>query len=334
MNDNNDDLYLYFIKEISNYSRVNLRDTTYIGIGTNPRTNKLENFTPRIDQLILRCLNNLDGSLRIIHFDKLLQNNISFLHEYFNSKNFEYDSSDHMHIWRSQDHKIEVIINCFDFYYNKYKPFLDDFVEMTLKNPNKKSKMFLQDFSGNDSSNMFKQLYNESVDQTRFKQQILFDISYGENHCDIDLLKYEPIYDSDNNIINITLMKIDELRPYLDYHPLIREHILKYYTTQYRNITDIIPVDIRRKMLVEIKNQTQNLVCYKYLYTIESSYDDIINVLRNELTIIINILKEINFMTPEKEAIIEELLTNYKNYTFDSKPSIYDWSTGFNKILN
>lgn len=129
-------------------------------------------------------------------------------------------------------------------------------------------------------------------------------------------------------------MDINELRPYLDYHPLIKEHILKYYTSQYRQITDIIPVDIRRKMLVEIKKENQRLVCYKNMYTINSSYEDIINVLTNELNIIINIFKEINYITLEKEEIIQNLLINYKNYTFDTKPSIYDWSLGFNKILN
>jgi hypothetical protein len=129
-------------------------------------------------------------------------------------------------------------------------------------------------------------------------------------------------------------MDIDELKPHLNYHPLIKDHIYKFYTKKYRDITDIIPVDIRRKMLVEIRNENHRLVCYKHLYSIESSYDDIINVLRNELSIIINILKEIKFATPEKEAIIEDLLTNYKNYTFESKPSIYDWSTRFNNILN
>ena len=82
------------------------------------------------------------------------------------------------------------------------------------------------------------------------------------------------------------------------------------------------------------KKQNHKLVCYKNLYTINSSYQDIINILRNELYIIINIFKEIKFMTPEKEKYIEELLTNYKDYTFESKLTIYDWSTGFNKILN
>jgi hypothetical protein len=129
------------------------------------------------------------------------------------------------------------------------------------------------------------------------------------------------------------LMNIDELRPYLDYHPIIKEHIHKFYTKKYRDITDIIPVDIRRKMLVETKNENQRLVCYRNLYTIESSYNEIINILRNELTIIFDILREIKLITPEKEAMIQDLLDNYKNYTFDSKPSIYDWSTGFNKIL-
>jgi hypothetical protein len=57
------------------------------------------------------------------------------------------------------------------------------------------------------------------------------------------------------------------------------------------------------------------------------------NVLSNEIMKIILILKEIKYMTPEKENMINELLINYKNYTFDTKPSIYDWSTGFNKII-
>lgn len=336
MNNQDDSLYLYYLKEISNYSRANLMDTICVGIGTNPRINKLEQFIPRIDQVIMRFLTNLDGTLRIIHFDQLFQNSIMFLHEYFHSKNFDYDHSmeeNNMHIWRSSDHKIEVIINTFNFNYNEYKPFLYDLVEMTLKNPVKSAKMFLQDFSGGTSEPIFRQLYTEFVDRERFKQRILFDISYGDNHCDIDLLKYEPIFDQHNNIINIMLMDIDELRPYLDYHPLIKDHIHKFYTNQYRQITDIIPVDIRRKMLVELKNENHSLVCYKNLYTIESSYDDIINILRNELTIIFNILSEIKFITPEKEAIIQDLLTNYKNYTFDSKPSIYDWSTRFNSIL-
>jgi hypothetical protein len=128
-------------------------------------------------------------------------------------------------------------------------------------------------------------------------------------------------------------MDINELRPFLDYHPSIKEHILKYYIGQYRQIIDIIPVDIRRKMLVEQKNQQHKLISYKNLYNIDSSYEDIINVLSKEIMEIILILKEIKYMTPEKENIINELLTNYKNYTFDTKPSIYDWSIGFNKIL-
>jgi hypothetical protein len=341
--DQDDNLHLFFLKEISDYSCVNLRDIIYVGIGTNPRVHKLDDFTPRIDQILPKFLNLTspeynydDKTYRIIHFDKLIENNIIFLHEYFNSKNYEYDSSmnnNNIHIWRSSDHKVEVMINCYNFYYDKYKIFLEDLIEMTFKNPNKNSKMFLQDFSGNDSSNIFKQLYTESVDKILFKNRILFDVSYGENHCDIDLLKYEPIYDKNNNIINIMLMDINELRPYLNYHELINENILKYYSNQYRKITDIIPVDIRRKMLVEEKNQQHNLVSYKNLYTINSSYEDIVNVLSNEIMNIILILREIKFMTPEKEAIIHELLTNYKNYTFESKPSIYDWSIGFNKIL-
>ena len=334
---NDDNIYVFFLNEISNYCRLNPMDNICIGIGTNPRVNILEEFTPKIDQVIMNFLYKLDGTLRIIHFDELIKYNITFLHQYFHSKNFVYDNTmeqNNMYIWRSSDYKIEIIINCYNFYYEQYKPFLCDLVEMTLKNSNKLSKMFLQDFSGGNSFDMFKELYDESINKDKFKQRILFDITYGKNQCDIDLLVYEPIYDQNNNILNILLMNINELRPYLDYHSLIKDHIYKFYEKKYRDITNIIPVDFRRKMLIEIKNENHKLVCYKNLYTISSSYQDIINILRNELFIIIDIFKEIKFMTPEKEKYIEELLTNYKDYTFESKLTIYDWSTGFNKILN
>jgi hypothetical protein len=50
--DQDENLYQFFLKEICDYSRLHLRDIIYVGIGTNPRVSKLDDFTPRIDQIL------------------------------------------------------------------------------------------------------------------------------------------------------------------------------------------------------------------------------------------------------------------------------------------
>jgi hypothetical protein len=326
----------FCLSEISNYNRLNSRDITFVGIGTTPRITNLDQFTDRIDQIIPLFIKNIkEKTIRLIHFDSVFERCIDFLHVYFQSKNFTYDNQEMMHIWRSADHKIEVIINTFYFCYDEHKFFLNELIETCFTNPNKHAKFILQDFTGTDSSIMFTQLYNEtSIPQKNmFREKILFDISYGNNHCDLDLIKYEPIYDPNGDFINILLMDINELRIYLDYHPLIKEHVQKFYIQKYRSIADVIPVDIRRKMLRESGKSSLDLISYDNLYTVNSSYEDIMKIFNANLMPIIEIFREINFMNPEKEFIINEIMTNYKDYTLYSTPSIYDWSTLFVKIV-
>lgn len=57
-----------------------------------------------------------------------------------------------------------------------------------------------------------------------------------------------------------------------------------------------------------------------------------IQILKEELEPIIKDYRELGIMNDEKEALLNELLTNYNNYTLTSSPSIYDWSTRFMKI--
>ena len=48
---------------------------------------------------------------------------------------------------------------------------------------------------------------------------------------------------------------------------------------------------------------------------------------------VIKILHEIKFMTPEKENLLNELLTNYNNYKLNTNPDIYKWTEGFIRII-
>jgi hypothetical protein len=338
---NENELNTLIMNELIQYCKLNPRNLTHIGIGTAPRTNKLDDFISRIDQIMPVFVDlDLFQTVRIIHFDSRFNDYIDFLHEYFDSKDipFKYDDSEGMHIWRSHDNTIEVIINSFNFYHSNhnymnfpdnYDWFLEKLIKYSLDNNN---KMIVQEYTGGDTSHIFKILYDKSTNKSNFKKHILFDVSYGNNHCDIDMNKYKPIYTKDGDFINIMLMNINELRDNIDYHPMIREHVEKYYIGLYREIINTIPVDFRRKMLTEAGRNPVSLMSYKNMYTIESSYEQIIEVLKQELIPIIQILKEIKFMTSEKEDLIKELLSNYKNYTLDSKPDIYKWSEGFSQI--
>ena len=169
-----------------------------------------------------------------------------------------------------------------------------------------------------------------------FKKKILFDITYGENHCHIDLTTEKPIYDHHGDFINILLLNIDELRSLFDYHPKIKKYVTDFYISEYKKIVTIIPVDIRRKVLIESGEKIA--FCdgtKKYHYTLDTSYETLIEILRSKLNDIIPVLMEINIIDERKRNYIyHELLTNYKNYTLASKPKdIYFWCAEFCALL-
>ena len=144
------------------------------------------------------------------------------------------------------------------------------------------------------------------------------------------------IYDFENNFLNILLLTIDELMDYLNINPLmntVKEHIMNHYIKEYREIINVIPVDIRRKMLIESGKNVITLTLYKNLYTFQSSYDDMIEILKKEIMPYIQIFRKLKYMSVEKETLLHELLTNYKNYKLDTNPDIYKWTDGFIQLV-
>lgn len=330
------------LKEVLNYHHMNPYPNTHCVIGSAARTTNLTKYLPQMQQILPPFL-DLSTQTRLIHIDPNFENQIEFLHEYFNSKNigFTYDDSEGMHIWRSTDNVIEIIIICISFYYstssqtlfNETSPnsewFFEGLINTALLT---NSKLIVQDYSGHDTHFIFKKLYESSPNKQAYRNNILFDFSYGHNNCDLDLIKYHPLYDQ-GNFINIMLMSVDELMVHLHNHPFIDEHINNYYVIAYRSIIDIIPVDYRRKMKIEAGDQSLGLICYKNLYDINTSYDEIISIFCRELEPIITVFRKIGYMNSEKEVLLKELLSGYRNYTLVTKPDIYHWSNQFIKII-
>jgi hypothetical protein len=335
------------------YFQVNPRDLTYFGIGTFPRVQSLDKFIPELDQLIPVFLKDQiersTDTIRILLIDPQFDRCMDFLHHYFSSTtyDFDYDDSEGFNRWISGNHRIEIIVinmhmrntNGFGHHgqppeiVNVHDTFLRDFTNLTLQN---NSKLIVQDYTGADTRDIFKNIYNMTNNKELFKKKILFDITYGENHCHIDLTKEKPIYDPHGDFINIILLNIDELRPLFDYHPKIKAFVKAYYITEYRKIVTVIPVDIRRKVLIE-SGETIAFCegATKYHYTLDSPYETLIEILRSELDRIIPVLMEINIIDAEKrDYIYGELLINYRNYTLTSKPrDIYFWGAEFCSLL-
>lgn len=334
-----------FVKtEILEYIKRNPYPNTELVIGGAVRVTELKDYVLQIQQ-VMRPTLDLTKPTRIVNFDpgfdSPARSQISFLHEFFKSKDigFTYDDSEGMHVWRSKDNIIEVIIVNIEFNYsgahgsneNNSDWFFQGLIDSSLQN---NSKLIVQDYSGRNTRTVFKMFFEMSPNKQEFKNNILFDFSYGNNHCDIDLLKYQPIFDPSGNFVNIMLMSVEELLPLLHTHPFIDEHIHSHYISEYRNIIDVIPVDYRRKMKIEAGDNIFGLVGYKNLYTIDTSFDEIINILRRELMPVLTAFREIGIMNPGKDAFIEDLLSNYRNYTLTSNPNVDHWSNQFIKIIN
>jgi hypothetical protein len=323
----------FVLKTTCDYFYVNPREYTYIGIGSGPRFTKLTEFVEEVDQIIpvfvRDIINNTDKTIRIIHFDVEFERHFNFLQEYFAVQPYdlEYDNTENVNRWVSQDHRIEIIIYNMNFYHenntysNEYANqswFLEELIKSVLSN---NYQLVLQQYSGLQLDQIAKNMYHKFANKDLYKKKILFDITYGVDcHCGTDMKKYKPYYDNNYDFYNLFLFSEYELKNVFGVNPDMDEYIRIYYVKKYKELTNKIIVDYRRKM------QNIPIDPYKNKYNNDSSTDTIMMVLQNEIKSFFNIFNNLNMITPEKNAIIQELFTNYKNYGLNTNPSIYKWS--------
>jgi len=299
-------------------------DYTYFGIGSAPRKTILKEFTAELDQIIpvfvMDIIKNTSKTIRIINMDPEFNKCIEFLHEYFASKNmdFEYDNTyegKSMHIWKSKDDRIEVIIIS-EYLDNDRKLF-----GITNLAINTNTILVVQRYTGNDLIDIFKQIYNELSDRGEEKrkyirERVLFDITYGEDcHCTTNMVNYKPIYDMNGNFHNILLYTPEELLEYRD-NPKIYNFAKKHYLNEYKKILGELQPEYRRKM------QNIPLHGYKDKYDINNiTAEKIMDILENEVENILIIFGILNMINDETQAKLSDLFMNYKQI------DMYEWYT-------
>lgn len=307
----------FILSELIDYTSNNLRDYTYIGIGSAPNTRPLNEHSDQILPVFLEdIIRDTFKSIRVMHFDPKFELYMEYLHTYFGEKGYIYNDHDGMHIWKSKDNRIEIIINNIEIYINHEN---DGFLEAMVKNIlMNKNKLVVQQFTGGGLTEFHKYVYSCTTEINRelYKKNILFDITYGMNcSCGTDMAIYKPFYDEEGNFYNILLYTPAELISVLGKNPKIDEYIKNYYLIHYRYVIEGIQPDYRRRV------QGLPLRGYQNKYSLDAPIETIMSIFRSEIYKIIDIFKILGMVSKEKEEKLEHLFTNYLEY------DMYKWYT-------
>ena len=321
----------FVLNELDNFIRVNPRNT-YFGIGSAPHNNELITKEIRWDQIIpvflLEEFQRNTDPWRIIHFDPAYEKKIDFLKDYFGTKlSLTYDNSEGYHMWRSGDHRIEVLI--FDRYFHHQNPnrgenddwFLNKLNENILASD---TKLIVQEYTGYDLKDIRGNLFRTSSNPDKFKKRILYDVTYGEDcHCMTDLTKYKPFYDKEGNFINVALLNETDLLKVIGTNKEIDDIVKKHFITKLKKIINDNHVNYRRRLL----NMGDNLFRTPQ-YGNNASPDEIMSHIKKEVLEIIHLLSRFNFMTPNKDQLLHIVMTRYQEI------DPYKWQSHLNLIFN
>ena len=300
----------FILHELLDYAHKNPYDYTYIGIGTSPSTTPLNIKNDQLIPVFVEdIIRDTFKSIRIMHFDPKFDITIEYLNVYFDEKGYVYNNGYGMHVWKSKDNRIEIIINSIEIHNND--AFLETMANYTTSN---KKKLVVQEFTGGELAELHKKFYSYTYDKVSYKKNVLFDITYGMNcGCGTDLSLYKPFYDEEGNFYNILLYTPAELITVLGKIPKIDEYIRNYYIRHYRNVIEEIHPDYRRRV------QGLPLKGYQNKYSLDAPIETIISVFRSEIYKIIDIFKILGMVSKEKETKLEHLFIHYLDY------DMYKW---------
>jgi hypothetical protein len=230
-------------------------------------------------------------------------------------------------MWRSGDHRIEVLI--FDRYFHHQNPnrgenddwFLNKLNENILASD---TKLIVQEYTGYDLKDIRGNLFRTSSNPDKFKKRILYDVTYGEDcHCMTDLTKYKPFYDKEGNFINVALLNETDLLKVIGTNKEIDDIVKKHFITKLKKIINDNHVNYRRRLL----NMGDNLFRTPQ-YGNNASPDEIMSHIKKEVLEIIHLLSRFNFMTPNKDQLLHIVMTRYQEI------DPYKWQSHLNLIFN
>jgi hypothetical protein len=334
----NDNLPTTFILEnVHEYSSVNPRDLTHIAIGSSPRYGDMTKFIPEIDQLLpqfmLKEIKTTTKTIRIIHIDEFTERSLPFLHEYFASfsaknLNFTHDNSEGMNIWTTDDQRIEIIFLFIQLNHGlrvHSNPdaqndswFIEKMIETTLDN---KNQLIVQEYTGHELTDLFKMLYRANGRKELFKNNILFDVTYGNDcSCMTNMTIHFPRYKPDGTFYNFLLYNDKEMHEFVGIDDKINDILKVYFLKKYNHDLDFYHVNYRRKMIGT--SSMYNFPNYDSL-----SADEIMKMLIEKLKPSITIFELLGFIDHGKSVEINDLFNDYKNY------DMYEWRTSMMNIF-
>jgi hypothetical protein len=334
----------FLLANIYEYSVAYPRDFNYIGIGSGPRFTKVSQFGPDVDQILPKFLidtirdpSKNEMTIRIVHIDNSFGRCIPFLHEYFAEKsnsiglNFQFDDSEEMLIWRTEDHRIEIIFVSTNIYHGNNEKFLtvnnlvDDtwflekMIETTLHN---KKKIIMQEFSGQTFERTKPLIYNNYVNTDKkdlFLDTVLMDDSC---HCGMNIAQFNPLTKSNGNFYNFFAYSRDEMKSLIGTDPKINRILKDYFLKDYSNILNKHHINYTKK------TKGESLMYSFPDYNESNTADEIMTILIRKLDDIIKILDAIGVVTPSIFSKTREMFANYKS------EDVHKWRIAMGKMFN
>ena len=327
------------LSTILEYTSTSPKDLTYIGIGTNPHkdldslSEKDRDFWDQVIPVFINEIIDTGKSIRMIHIDPTYYTIMSMM-EYFSRRGYKYDTSLGFNRWSKDNNRIEILIFPIAFEHFKFVneqfrhlphnniPPDDWFLEMiTEQTILQGGQLILQEFTGYETNDLFKKIFDKTPNKELFKKKILFDVSYGNSSCMLDLTKYKPFYDKNGDFLNFILYTRDEILQIVGTHAGMDELIKKYFLKEYRDILNNHQVNYRRKL------KGDKLLFPNKYYDESATPDDIMKVLQKLLSERYDIFRKMKLISAEKEQEITQLFENYR--TIDP----YRWHELVNKII-
>ena len=301
----------------------------YVGIGSCPHAKTLTEYTDSWNQILpvfVRDILTLTSlPIRILHFDPAFgyhKDRVDFVKEYFDSTTLSLVHDTTANTWSND--RISIILSDKVFSHtDEHTPsersddwFLEELATHCIS---VNSKLVVQEFTGRDLDIVLKTAFRKSPFQKKFKNTILFDITYGTaSSCSTDLTQYKPFYDARGNFYNLLLYTADELKRYIGVDTRVDMYIKTYFTKQYQTLLNNYHVDYRRRTRGEVclfKNE---------LYTDTSEPEYIMELLEAELFTLIPVFQQLKVVTLEKLSVLSNLFETYKSYKGNDMYRWYD----------
>jgi hypothetical protein len=284
----------------------------YVGIGSCPHALSLDELTDEWDQILPVFIRKTKAE--IIHYDPMFEHRIEFMKLYFEDKGFTYMGN---YQWTSPLHTVTLISKRIDHPEDDY--ILDAHIKEALRND---IKLVVQEFTGTELTQTLKAAYEKTKDSSKFKRDILFDITYGTAcHCMTNMVKYKPLYNNNGDFINLLLSSDDEILSHIGASPEIDEFIKIRFVRKYLDLVNQ-QVDYRRRL----QGNTVLFPCKSYGDT--SSPDVIMAYIKDNLRPILNVLNQLGMITSRKQGLLHNLFINYKDY------DVYKWNDAMRNIVS